>query len=201
VKARSLTLTLLLAAIPAYPETLYVTEQLVVGVYAQPDLQGERVAQIRSADAVEVLGRDGEAAQIRTADGAEGWVKASYLESAEPLAPRLAALEAENQKLRKAESATTRVDPKPLQKEIADLRAALDAANRHAAEPAAPSPARERPDDEVPVETTKPVRNPVLRLTLLILAVAALGLAAGFAWGYRTLDKRIRAKYGGLKVY
>jgi hypothetical protein len=26
-------------------------------------------------------------------------------------------------------------------------------------------------------------------------------LLAGFALGYRTLDKRIRAKYGGLKVY
>jgi hypothetical protein len=38
------------------------------------------------------------------------------------------------------------------------------------------------------------------RLILTILAIgAALGL--GFWWGYRTLERRVLAKYGGLKVY
>ena len=30
---------------------------------------------------------------------------------------------------------------------------------------------------------------------------AALGLIAGFALGWRTLARRIRKKYGGLKIY
>lgn len=192
----------LLAAAPAYTETLYVTEKLIVVVYSQADLAGERVTQIRSAEAVEVLAREGDSAQIRTADGAEGWVKASYLEPEIPLAAQLESLEAENDKLRKAQSSATRVDPKPLQKEITDLRAALESANKRVTELQAPAaPMADRPDDEVPVETVKPVRNETLRTVLMVLAVAALAAGAGFALGYRTLDRRIRAKYGGLKVY
>jgi hypothetical protein len=33
------------------------------------------------------------------------------------------------------------------------------------------------------------------------IAVSALALLAGFALGWRVLDKRIRAKYGGLRIY
>jgi hypothetical protein len=192
----------LLGVASAFAETLYVTEKLVVVVYPQPDLSGERVTQIRSAEAVEVLAREGENAQIRTADGAEGWVKASYLQPEVPLAAQMATLESENEKLRKAQATATRVDPKPLQKEIDDLRAQLDVANKRVAELQTPArPAADRPDDDAPVETVKPVRNEVLRTTLMVLAVAVIMLLAGFALGYRTLDKRIRAKYGGLKVY
>jgi uncharacterized protein YgiM (DUF1202 family) len=36
---------------------------------------------------------------------------------------------------------------------------------------------------------------------LVASAVALLALAVGFALGWRTLDKRIRAKYGGLRIY
>lgn len=200
-RVAALALTLF-AAWPACAETLYVSEKLVVVVYPQSDLSGERVTQVRSADAVEVLAREGESAQIRTSDGAEGWVKASYLQPEIPLALQLSALEADNEKLRKVQTSAKTVDPKPLQKEITDLRTALESANRRVAELQAPAaPAVERPDDEIPVETARPVRNDALRTALLVLAVAALAAGAGFALGYRTLERRIRAKYGGLKVY
>lgn len=192
----------LLATAPAFAETLYVTEKLIVVVYPQADLSGERITEIRSAEAVEVLAREGDSAQVRTADGAEGWVKASYLQPEIPLAVQLETLEAENDTLRKAQSSGARVDPKPLQKEITDLRAELEAARKRVAELQSPSlPVADRPDDDVPVETVKPVRNEPLRIVLLVLAAAALALGGGFAWGYRTLDRRIRAKYGGLRVY
>jgi hypothetical protein len=35
----------------------------------------------------------------------------------------------------------------------------------------------------------------------LAIAVSALTLVAGFMLGWRVLDKRIRAKYGGLRIY
>jgi hypothetical protein len=36
---------------------------------------------------------------------------------------------------------------------------------------------------------------------LLAIAASVLALGAGFALGWRVLDKRIRAKYGGLRIY
>lgn len=193
----SLLLAILCAA-PAQADTRYVVEELIVGIYADPLLAGDRLGDVRSAQAVELLATEGDAAQIRTEDGLEGWVRATYLQSEQPLAPRLAALQAENDKLRKASAAPARVDPKT-QTEITELRASLETANRRVAELQASN--RERPDDEVPVEVTRPVRNDGLRTALLLLLVAAVTGGAGFYWGYRTLDRRIRAKYGGLRVY
>jgi hypothetical protein len=36
---------------------------------------------------------------------------------------------------------------------------------------------------------------------LASIAVSVLTLIAGFVLGWRVLDKRIRAKYGGLRIY
>ncbi len=182
----------------AQADTRYVVEELVVGVYGNPELAGDRLGEVRSAQAVELLVAEGDAAQIRTEDGLEGWIRATYLQSEQPLAPRLAALQAENDKLRKASAAATRVDPKT-QAELEELRASLETANRRVAQLQASS--RARPADEVPVEVTRPVRNDALRTSLLLLLVAVVAAGAGFYWGYRTLERRVRAKYGGLKVY
>jgi len=193
-------LALVLAAPLAIAETAYVTDQLVVGVYPTSDLDGERIGTVHTGDAVEVLDTDGEASQVRLADSTEGWVKSSYLEDQPPVAQRLAALEAENKKLK---SAAAGVDAAGLQKTNAELRAALDAAQRDldearrsAATPRAPVPA-----DEAPVETVKPQHDDTLRNVILGLLLAAAGIGGGFAWGYYTLDRRVRRKYGGLKVY
>lgn len=182
----------------AQADTRYVVEELVVGVYGNPELAGDRLGEVRSAQAVELVFTEGDAAQIRTEDGLEGWIRATYLQSEQPLAPRLAALRAENDKLRKASAAATRVDPRT-QAELEELRASLETANRRLAQLQASS--RERPADEVPVEVTRPVRNDALRTSLLLLLVAVVAAGAGFYWGYRTLERRVRARYGGLKVY
>jgi hypothetical protein len=36
---------------------------------------------------------------------------------------------------------------------------------------------------------------------LVAITVSLLTLVAGFVLGWRVLDKRIRAKYGGLRIY
>jgi hypothetical protein len=33
------------------------------------------------------------------------------------------------------------------------------------------------------------------------MVCAGVALALGFWWGYRSLEQRVRRKYGGLKVY
>jgi uncharacterized protein YgiM (DUF1202 family) len=96
-----LALLLTLSAIPAAAETLYVTQRLETGVFAQPTLAGDRIAVTRGGDAVELLNREGESALVRLADGSEGWISAAQLDTEPPPAARLEALAEENEQLSK----------------------------------------------------------------------------------------------------
>lgn len=192
------------AVVAARAETLYVTERFDVGVYAQPSLAGDRTAVVRSADAVEVVGREGEAARVRLSDGTEGWIAVSYLEATLPLAAQLESLTAENARLRAAARAETGVATElktlqernaRLQTELASAQRELEALQARAAEPVA------RPDDEIPVEPARPPERAGLFTALWTTAGVLAALALGFWWGYHTLERRVRRKYGGLKVY
>jgi hypothetical protein len=194
-------LCLLMAlAFPAIAEQLYVTEKLVVGIYANPALDGERLAVVRSADAVEVLAREEESAQVRLADGTEGWMKASYLESEPPLAQRISELESENRRLRGTASKPDQAAG--LQKENTQLRGQLESAQRELEQLRNQTPAQvSRPEDDAPIEIVKPTKNPAATTAALVLLTAAAALGGGFAWGYFHLDRRIRRKFGGLKPW
>jgi hypothetical protein len=185
----------------AAAEQLYVTEKLVVGIYATPSLDGDRLAVVHSADQVEVLAREEESAQVRLADGTEGWMKASYLESEPPLAQRLSDLESENRKLRSAASRPAE-QSSALLKENGQLRDQLEAARRELDQLRNATPVQvSRPDDEAPIETVKPKKNPATTTAALLLLTVAAALGGGFAWGYFHLDRRIRRKFGGLKPW
>lgn len=195
---------LVLAAVAVRAETLYVTESIDVGIYGQPTLEGDRVAVVRSAQALEVVGREGDAAQVRLRDGTEGWIAASYLEATLPLAAQLESISTENARLRAAAraEATTATEVKTLQGRNEQLRSELASAQRELealqARAAASVP---RPDDEIPVEPARPPDRAGLFSVLWTTAGIIAALALGFWWGYGTLERRVRRKYGGLKVY
>ena len=188
----------------ANAETLYIVDRIEVPVYPAASLEGERVALIHSADAVELIGREGAAAQVRLADGTEGWVSDSLHTDARPAAARVEALAAENQRLLAAQRAASggASELKALQSTNAELKSALDQARNEvtrlrAAARAVPVPASE----DLTLQATRHQETSApWRALLMTLAVAA-ALGIGFWWGYRTLEKRVLAKYGGLKVY
>ncbi len=125
----------------ANAETLYVIEQLVVSVNANADGSGDRVGQVKSGEAVELLDREEDQAHIRLPSGQEGWVRASYLSSSLPLAQQLSARTDEFQRLRK---------------EKTQLEADLAAARR-AASAAASAPARVAAPTAAPVPAAVPI--------------------------------------------
>ncbi|MBS0379304.1 MAG: SH3 domain-containing protein [Proteobacteria bacterium] len=175
------------AAAPlAAGESLYVVEQVVVSLNSTADGNGERVATLKSGDRVELIERAGEAVHVRLPDGREGWLRALYVSGDEPMRPRLAQSEAEVARL-KAEvsrlSAQLAAQPAP---------PAAAAASAPAGEAAAPSGGALF----APVGAPESHR-PGVWASLAVLA----GLGLGFALGWRTLDRRIRRKYGGLKIY
>lgn len=185
-----LALSLLGAAAAGAGEPLYVVEQVIVSVNSAADGSGERVASLKSGERVELIERSGESVHVRLPDGKEGWLRAIYLSGDAPLKPRLTQAEAE----------VTR-----LQAQVARLEGQLAAASaaRHENQAAA-APAAAAAPEETPVPegmfATRAADAPA-RAWPWALGAGLAGLGAGFVLGWRILDRNIRRKYGGLRIY
>jgi hypothetical protein len=185
------------AAVVTAPPThadaaLYVIEQLVVNLNSAPGAAGERVATLKSGDRVELIERSADEAHVRLGDGRDGWVRASYLTASEPLRVQLAARSAQVTQL---------------QGEIEKLQAAVRTgapaqAPAAVAAPSSVSPAAAGPDSARPagamLEAAPVIYRPRWRW---VAASGVISLAIGFALGWWTLDRRVRARYGGLRIY
>jgi len=200
----------LIAMVPgARAEQAYVIEQLVVGVVSEPGGAGERIGQVKSGDRLEVLERQGDEAHVRLANGKDGWIKGSYLSTDEPLQVRLSERTAEVDKLKQ--------DIVRLESELASAHAARAPLATPATTAPAPAPAAEintspgstplsdsQPAASAPPNDALFLRSPEAAGELpweWVLGTAAVMLLVGFVIGWRTLDRRIRRKYGGLKIY
>jgi SH3 domain protein len=196
-------------------EQLYVADKLVLNVYAEAEQGSSRVATIETGDAVEEIERAENFVHVRLADGREGWVGANYLSAEPPAIVRLKALQAE----RSGSSAPGTEAPKQLTDEVARLKkqnAALTAEltglkKKAASAPAMPAAAPAVNESSTPAahaasEPEEPVAaTPVVVVQhsywwAWLLAVIAAG-GIGFVGGYQTLGRRVRERFGGVKVY
>jgi hypothetical protein len=218
--ARRLPAALLLACAAAArgesAESLYVIEQLVVNVNSAPDASGERIATAKSGERMEVLERSGDQVHVRLPSGKDGWVRAGYLSADEPLRVRLAQ--------RTAEVAQLKEDLTRLQSQLAAAHSVASAAPSGAGSSgtvparAAQAPSRTggalsstaAPASARPEELAGPPRGalfnmdadgPPPRAWPWALGAVLLAFAVGFALGVLVLDRHIRRKYGGLRIY
>ncbi len=191
----------LLAALPlstVHAESLYVIEQLVVAVASAPDASGERVATIKSGDRVEVLEHAGEQVHVRLAGGREGWVRAAYLSADEPLHARLAQRDADVARLTgelnalKAQLSHTASSSTP---------AAIVGASASAGRAVAPAAAAEEPGSAAAGGLFGASEERPALLWPWTLAAALVGFGMGFGLGALMLDRHIRRKFGGLRIY
>jgi hypothetical protein len=210
----------LLAASLAAPvvraEPIYVIEQLVVSVASAPGPDGERIGQVKSGDKLELIEREGEEAHVRLPNGKEGWIKASYLSLEEPLQHRLTERTAELEKA-KQEGEKLKQDVSHLESELAAARVARNASSAPAPAPAGTTTAANSPTEAVPPAVadalsggSTPIRETLFLRSPerpgqtpwpLVLGSSFVMLLAGFVLGWKTLDRRIRHKYGGLRIY
>jgi hypothetical protein len=200
--AQALALTLFTSAVGA--EQMYVHDKLVLNVYAEPTQGSSRVATIETGDAVEVVERVDNFVRVQLDDGREGWVGANYLSAEPPAIVRLRELRmsadasTEPPKQLTDEIARLKKQNGALQSEVADLKKQLAAAPP-VSEAAAPAV------HEMPEPVAAPAPQPMVVVDrshawAWVLAVIAAG-AGGFAAGYQTLGRRVRARFGGVKVY
>jgi hypothetical protein len=196
--ARALAAPLLLLGAVAAPaaraETLYVVEQLVVNVNSAPDASGERIATVKSGEGVEALERVRDQVHVKLAGGKDGWIRASYLSADEPLRPRLAE--------RTAEVARLREDVSRLQALLDAARSGVGAAPGGGAAASAPAAAAEDSASPPPQALfAGATEEHPRRVWPWALGAALLALCVGFALGALVLDRHIRRKYGGLRIY
>jgi hypothetical protein len=199
VKAAAVLLLALLAA-NGRAGTAYVTDELVLGVYADQATQGPRLATLHSGAAVETLAVNGEATQVRLGNGVVGWVKTVYLVNAEPATVRLQHLQEELDRTRATTpvlaEAAQRSEVERLTRELASMQAAAETA-RTTAEARPIEPGATNPPA---AERAGLVAGRTLPLWFWAATLAA-ALVCGFWLGYAALARRIKDKFGGIKVY
>jgi hypothetical protein len=191
-------LLLALLSMRGVAATAYVSDELVLGVYAEQNSQGQRLATLHSGTSVETLAQTGDFTQVRLSDGTTGWVKSAFLTANEPAVVRVKQLQEELDRSRAttpalAEAAARR-EVERLTSELAAKQGELDAARAVGVAPVTASPAAFGP-----LAAMQAAVGP--RWPLIAGIGVAVGLAVGFWLGYATLARRVREKFGGIKVY
>ena len=175
--------------------TAYVSDELVLGVYTEQNQQGQRLTTLHSGASLETLATSGEYTQVRLSDGSSGWVKSSYLTTHEPATVRVKKLEEELDRSRATTpalaEAAARSELERLKSELAAKQSELDAALAGRAEPQNALPAA----PGVRAGSSFGARSALAGGTLMI------GALGGFWLGYATLARRVKRRFGGLRVY
>lgn len=189
----------LLALLPlvAAAETAYVTDNLRLGLHTAEDTSDRAFRFLESGQAMEVLVRDRNYANVRLPDGVEGWVKAAYLVDDKPAKLIVAETIAERDALASELEATKQAFAEPaaaidrLQGDVVDLEAQLDTAQSQIADLEAENASIRGLKDQyrgsVPIQWAGGA-------TLLCLVV-------GFLCGLWWVDYRSRKRHGGIRIY
>lgn len=189
----------------AHAEQMYVSDKLVVGVFADENSEASKLATLETGDAVEILERQDKYFRVRLDDGREGWVRATYLTKQAPAIVRL-------KELQTAGAVAAQPNPQlaeelaKLKEQNAALRAERDAL-KSAPPQALPAPAVVAPPvektiamnsaDGIAIEAPHSLQKPLLYGVGVLLGGGLLG----FYCGYQTLAARIRRKYGSVRIY
>ena len=181
------------AAAAAEGDVVYVTDELRLGLYATEETSGRAGKTLLSGARLTVLERALMSIRVRTDDGDEGWVKTAYIVEAEPARSRLARVE--------AEAAATTV-------QLTETEAALDAAT---AEVSALSTKLAEANAGITDLPALREENAALKAALneggtrvplaWLIVASLLSAVLGGLIGYWLLDRRVRSRFGGLRVY
>ncbi len=195
----SMVALLTLVAAQGRAATAYVSDDLVLGVYAEKNQLGPRLTTLHSGAVVEALGTSGEFTEVQLADGTSGWVKSSFLITHKPATLRVKELEDELSRARattpELAEAAARSELEQLKGQLAATQAELQGA-REAAVAATAIPVAPAADSPALRHVGQFLRLPWVTGLGLLLA-----LVLGFFLGYGVLAHRLKKKFGGIKVY
>ncbi len=188
---------LILLPVLAAAETAYVTDSLRLGLHAAEDTSDRAFRYLDSGQAMEILSRDRNYANVRLPDGTEGWVKSAYLVDDKPAKLIVAETIAERDRLAgeleqaKAAFADPAATIEALRGQTAQLSNDLDEARSQITalreENASIEGLKERYRGSVPLKW--------------VGGVIAVCLIAGILIGLWWVDYRSRKRHGGIRIY
>jgi SH3 domain protein len=188
-----------LALLPllAAAETAYVTDNLRLNMYQNPDLSGARIDTLVSGQSFEVLSRNAQTAFVELSDGKQGYVSAAYMVTDKPARLIVEETLAENARLTRdlEEMRQSFAEPaallESLRQESADLRAVIDANAARMAEL----------EDENKSHMNRAARNEYSLPYSWVGGAIIICLLAGFLLGLWWIDRQSRGRHGGIRVY
>ena len=188
---------LILLPLAAIGDTAYVTDNLRLGLYEEEDTSGRPKKMLESGQAMETLTRDRNYANVRLPDGTEGWVKTAYLVDDKPAKLIVAEITAERDSLiaeleeTKQSFAAPAATIDALRNEAQSFDATLAAANSRIA-------ALE--EENASIMGMKEKYRGSLPLSWVAIAIVVC-LIAGLLSGMWWVDRRSRARHGGIRIY
>lgn len=188
---------LLVLAFSATAETVYVTDKLLLGMYPEPGATGKPQKTLVSGSQLEQLERITNYARVRDKDGAEGWVKSAYLVTEIPPRLRLTELQQRNEEL--GEQTVF------LQKQLAEAQSQASQLQAKLKETQ-----QELEQQNTSLQQMSQQNQQFLKRLSTdgytvnwswALAAVLVSLGLGFLFGLSWLDRRIRKRHGGFRIY
>ena len=181
----------------ALAETAYVTDNLRLGLHQAEDTSDRAFQTLESGQELEILSRTTNYAHVSLPDGTRGYVKAAYLVDEKPAKLIVAETQAEVDRLQgeletlRQQFAAPAATISSLEQQLATVSAQLDGSNAQVAE------LTESNDDLRQRQSQMQYSLPLV----WVAGATAVCLIGGFILGLWWVDKRSRARHGGIRIY
>jgi len=181
----------------AVAETAYITDNLRLGLHQAEDTSDRAFRMLDSGQALEILSRNRNYANVRLPDGAQGYVKAAYLVEEKPAKLIVAETIAERDSLIAELEETKRAFAGPaatiqgLKDEAANLTSKLEDAETSIAD---------LTRENASIQGLKEQYKGSLPLTWVAAAIGVC-LIGGFLMGLWWVDRNSRKRHGGIRIY
>jgi len=178
-------------------ETAYVTDNLRLGLYEAEDTSGRPMRMLESGQAMEVLSRDRNYANVQLPDATEGWVKTAYLVDDKPAKLIVAEITAERDALLAELEETKQAFAAPAAT-IETLRNDALTFDTQIAESNSRVSALE--EENASIRGLKEQYKGSLPLSWVAIAIGVC-LIAGILLGMWWVDRQSRQRHGGIRIY
>lgn len=182
-------------------EIRYVSDQIVLKMY-QDSALSKTLSPLKSGDRVKVLKRDDGYAQVKLKDGTKGWVKSSYLEKEKPAIIKLEEVQEELDSLKSKhtdllleQTEPVNLNDSELMQRVETAEAARDNLQKRVNELETQN--TRQVEELRQLKNTTVVKQEKSRNIILWIILPLLTLITGFFIGYKYLETKVKARFGG----